>query len=90
MLSQQVLKLEEENQRLRELLKRADETIPKPKQCQNCKHYIQHYARVSGGNYHKIYAGHCTCKVPMGQRKGKKDPIPEDTCLCFEEGLHGE
>ncbi len=36
------------------------------------------------GIYFKLYTRHCTCGVPIRQRKGKKEPIPDDTCSCFE------
>lgn len=85
MLSEEIKKLEEENKRLKVLVGRIQEGIPRPKNCENCKNYIQHYGRDSWGTYYKIYRGHCRCDVPVKKRKGKSVPTPEDTCLCFEE-----
>ena len=87
MLAQEILKLEHENQRLKEQLAQLGEDFHKPKNCVSCKHYVQHYIRVSGG-YYPLYFGHCVCGVPIKERKGKKDPALNDTCLCFEEGFH--
>lgn len=64
------------------------ENITKLKQCRNCKHYVQHYGKSGNGAYFRLYTGHCTCDVPMGKRKEKADPTLEDTCLCFQEGVH--
>lgn len=84
MLSEAIEKLEQENAKLKELLKRTYENTPKPKQCDYCKHYIRHYGKKRDGSYYRIYTGHCICGVPTSKRKGKKEPTPEDTCLCFE------
>ena len=85
MISEKVQELELENKQLRTLILRQQENIPQPKDCEHCKHYIQHYGRTGYGQYYRIYMGHCTCGVPAGKRKGKSKPIPEDTCLCFEK-----
>lgn len=87
MLAEEIEKLEYENAKLRELLKLQQEDIPKPKQCKNCKYFRQHYSRTEYGNYFKLYMGHCICGVPTGKRKGKKNPTPEDTCICFQENI---
>ena len=85
MLAEEIAKLEGENQRLKELIKQMMGDVPKPKNCQNCKHYVQHYRMDDWGRFHKIYIGHCNCEVPIKKRNGKKEPNPEETCLCFEE-----
>lgn len=85
MISEKVQKLELENKRLGELIVKINENIPKPKDCKNCRHYVQHYFKDEYGNFCMLYMGHCTCGVPIGKRKGKKHPSLEDTCLCFEE-----
>ncbi len=85
MLSSEVSKLEAENQKLKEMLKIMGEDIPKPKDCRHCKNYIQYYCRDMHGNFHTIYAGHCICRVPARKRNGKRNPAPEETCLCYEE-----
>lgn len=85
MLANQVKELENENQRLKALLQKLREDIPKPKDCKHCEHYIQHYARNGYNDFHIVYMGHCVCGVPAGKRKGKKNPTPDDTCMCFEE-----
>ncbi len=84
MLSEQIAELELENKELKELLKQVNEGIPKSKKCENCKFYIRHYGRASNGVYFNLYTGHCTCGVPVKQRRGKKEPTPDDTCSCFE------
>lgn len=88
MLSGEVQKLETENKKLRELLKRLNEDVPRPKDCEHCRHYRQHYCRDEYGTFYKVYTGFCTCSVPAGKRKGKTGPAPEDTCLCFEQRGH--
>ncbi len=61
----------------------AELELEKPKKCEKCKYYIQHYGRTVTGVYFKLYTGHCTCGVPVKQRRGKKEPTPDDTCSCF-------
>lgn len=85
MLSDELKKIEDENQRLKVLVQQMLGSVPKRKNCESCKHYIQHYGRNAWGTYFKINAGHCICEVPTKKRKGKSEPTPEDTCLCFEE-----
>lgn len=87
MLAEKIQALEYENVKLKELLKLQEENILKPKECGNCKYYIQHYGKSAGGIYFKLYTGHCTCGVPVRKRKGKKNPEPEDTCTCFQEKM---
>lgn len=87
MLAEQIKKLENDNARLLEILRLRTENIPKPKECRDCKHYRQHYCKDEFGTYFKVYAGHCICKVSTKKRKGKKEPTPEDTCLCFQERI---
>lgn len=82
MLAQDVKNLENENYRLKETIKvmqsKFDEEELKPKACEYCKFYIQHYIKV-GGNYSQTYCGHCT----HGRVKDRK---PSDTCKYFEFG----
>lgn len=86
MLSQKVQELELQNRRMAVIIEDITKSnVPKPKNCENCKHYIQHYYRTEYGAYYKLYTGHCICGVPTKKRKGKKNPTPEDTCLCYEE-----
>lgn len=84
MLSSEVRQLENENHMLRESLdsmkKKFGEETPKPKACEYCKFYIQHYMKVDG-RYSKTCCGHCT----QGRVKGRK---PEDTCKYFELGTY--
>ena len=89
MLSKEVTALEQENHVLKKALKELGEkmersAVLKPKSCQYCKHYIQHYVK-DGLKYTPIYDGHCTCKVPIGKGR-KRRPSPEDTCPFFELG----
>ena len=83
-----MLSQEKENQKLKGIRQTSDDIL-KPMNCRHCKFFIQHYGKEKG-IYFKIYAGHCTCGVPLGKRKGKSNLTPEDTCLCFEEGQYGE
>ena len=85
MLSESVSKLETENKKLRELLKKFSEDVPRPKNCEHCSHYRQHYCRDEYGTFYKVFTGFCTCSVPAGKRKGKTKPTPEDVCQCFKE-----
>ena len=43
MLSEQIAELELENKELKGLLKQVNEDVAKPKKCEKCKYYIQHY-----------------------------------------------
>ena len=85
MLTEEIKKIEDENQHLKVLLGQMLGDIPRPKNCRNCKNYTQHYIRDDWGAFHKINMGHCRCEVPIKKRKGKSEPAPDDTCLCFEE-----
>ncbi len=84
MLSSEILKLETENQELKEMLRILSKDTSKPKDCRHCKYYIQYYCRDNHGNFRTIYAGHCICGVPSRKRNGKRNPTPEETCLCYE------
>ena len=86
MLSDKVQELELENKRLAVIIEDITKSgVPKPKNCENCKYYKQHYCRDGYGTYYKVYTGFCTCGVPAKKRKGKASPTPEETCLCFEK-----
>lgn len=95
MLSKEISKLEQENfilkKELNELKEKMDKNeVQKPKSCQYCKNFVQHFIKGGLGyksEYTPIYDGHCTCGVPI--RKGrKKNPKPDDTCPYFEIGTH--
>ena len=84
MLSVDVRKLEDENKRLKEAIKQMEvkfeEEQLKPKSCEFCKFYIQHYVKVEG-KYLMTHCGHCT--------HGKvKDRKPKDSCEYFELGTY--
>ena len=93
MLSKKVQKLERKNYVLEEALKELSEKmeqnqVAKPKSCQYCKHYVQHYIKGGIGylsEYTPIHDGHCICGVPI-KRGGKRRPKPDDTCAYFEIG----
>lgn len=95
MLAQEIHKIENENRILREALEELKEKmehneIQKPKGCQYCKNYIQHYIKDGAAHtlpYVPIYAGHCTCGVPIKEGR-KRRPKPDDTCPYFELGTH--
>lgn len=82
MISIEVQKLEQENEALKmEVEKYKAELgreLSKPKDCEHCQFYIQHYVRV-GNSYGKTYCGHCV----HGRTKNRK---PEDTCQYFKFG----
>lgn len=93
MLAQEIRKLENENyvlkERLQELSKKMEQNkVVKPKSCQYCRHYAQHYIKGGRGymkEYIPIHAGHCTSGVPIS-KGGKRKPVPDDTCPYFEIG----
>lgn len=95
MLSNKIAELERENillkDALTELGKRMEQSeIQKPKSCQYCKYFIQHYMKETyngSTSYHAVYDGHCTNRVPIGKGR-KRKPSPEDTCPFFEIGTH--
>lgn len=90
MLSREIAKLENENFALREELrelnaKMESNAVLKPKSCQYCKNYIQHYRKELTGEYKPIYAGHCASGMPI-KKGGRRKPNPDDTCPYFELG----
>ena len=87
MLAEEIAKLEGENQRLKVLVNQMMGNIPKPKNCQNCKYYVRHYGKRNDV-YYPLHFGHCICGVPIKERRGKKNPTLNDTCLCFKEGFN--
>lgn len=96
MLSNEIKALEQENFILKEALKELKEKMSnnekiKPKSCQYCKYFIQHYIRGGSPAYVKeyveIYEGHCTRGVPIC-KGGKRKTTPNDTCPYFELGTH--
>ena len=80
MLSNEVHQLEQENERLKQEVERLqieNGTLPPKKaDCEHCKFFYQHYIR-KGGDYHKIYFGHCIA----GRTKTRKQ---SDVCKLFE------
>jgi len=94
MLSSEIRELENENYNLKKALqeladKMEGNAILKPKSCQYCKNYIQHYAKGLFGSsteFSPVYAGHCVSGVPV-KKGGKKSPTPDDTCPYFEFGI---
>lgn len=94
MVSNEVKKLEYENHVLRQALEEIQEKmnkneVAKPKSCQYCKYYVQHYAKGGFPAYTKEYieinSGHCTRGVPI-KKGGKRNTVPDDTCQYFEIG----
>lgn len=93
MVSSDVKKLENENYILKnalaEIQKKMDSNeVAKPRSCQYCKYYVQHYAK-GGFPYTKefieLYIGHCSRGVPI-KKGGKRSTTPDDTCKYFEIG----
>lgn len=90
MIAERVRELEQENTHLRKTLKELTSKIEqgeisKPKSCQYCRNFVQHYRKETNGRYEPIYAGHCTSRVPI-KKGGKKNPVPDDICPYFELG----
>lgn len=93
MLSKEIASLEHENQILKNALKELgtkmeQNEVRKPKSCQYCKNYLQHYIKGGIGyrsEYTPVCFGHCTCGVPL-KKGGKKYPRPDETCPYFELG----
>ena len=90
MIAERVLELEQENVQLRntlmELARKMEQgEVLKPKSCQYCRNFVQHYRKETNGRYEPIYAGHCTSRVPI-KKGGKKNPVPDDICPYFELG----
>lgn len=96
MLSREISKLEQENitlkRELEELRRKMENNeVAKPRSCQYCRNYIQHYIKggaASTKEYIPICAGHCTCGVPVSKGR-KKNPRPDETCPYFELGTYG-
>lgn len=95
MLAQEIKNLENENYALKEALKELSRKMEqneavKPKSCQYCKNFIQHYIKDGTSyrdEYTPIYDGHCTSRVPIC-KGGKRNPTPDDTCPYFEFGTY--
>lgn len=96
MLSNEVIRMEQENKELRAALKELADRMEKsevlkPRSCQYCRNYIQHYMKTFG-KYNRefvpVYAGHCVCNVP-GKRSRVRKKNPDDTCPYFEIGVRG-
>ena len=84
MLSQDVLKMERENQRLQdenmELRRLLGTEPPKPMDCGSCRNFKEHYIR-SGAGYILTNDGHC-----MAGRRVAKRTADGKTCRYFELG----
>ncbi len=89
MLSNEVIKMEQEcerlkleNEELRRILGREPE---KPMDCQSCAFFIQHYvyysASIGGGDYTKLNFGHCTQGMKIKHKAAK-----DKTCQFFVLG----
>lgn len=93
MLSREIANLEHENRVLKEALeelkKRMEQNeVMKPKSCQYCKNYIQHYRKETRGystEFVPVNDGYCLNGVPTC-KGGKKRPKPDDVCQYFEIG----
>lgn len=81
-LSTKVNELEQENETLKEELERLKQFYGddyKPKRCQECKHFNQHYIRC-GVHYFKIDEGTCNAG-----RRMKKKAAEDERCQFFEK-----
>lgn len=80
-LSEKVRRLERENEELKEENERIKQEYGddyKPKKCQECKHFHQHYVKV-GMCYLKVNEGHCTAGVRTRKKRNE-----DDRCQFFE------
>ena len=94
MIAERVRELVHENVQLRNTLielarKMEHGEVLKPKSCQYCRNFVQHYRKETNGRYEPVYAGHCTSRVPI-KKGGKKNPVPDDICPYFELGAEGK
>ena len=80
MIAENVLKIEQDNEHLREENERLRTLLgvelSRTENCELCKFYIQHYIR-HGFEYAKTYLGHCT----HGRNKNRKPD--EKGCKYF-------
>ncbi len=87
MVAEKVKELEQENITLKAQLEElhqiygANSSVPK--NCEYCKHFLQHYIK-DGKSYYPIYAGHC---VAENRVKGRK---LNDTCQSFAKREYGK
>lgn len=96
MLSREIANLERENRVLKDALeelraKMEENGAAKPKSCQYCKNYVQHYRKGMPGDreaYVPVNDGYCLSEVPVC-KGGKRRPKPDDTCQFFELGTPG-
>ena len=82
MLSQEIMKMEQENEALKEIvakLKRTEEGKREPRTCEHCRFFYQHYIKIGYSTYAKTYCGHCV----HGRVREKK---PDKFCDYFEPG----
>lgn len=81
-----IRRLEDENKKLKQVIEDLTESFEiqeeKPRACERCKFYMQHYIK-SGKQYAKTNSGHCV----QGRIKARK---PGDTCKFFEFGTHSQ
>ena len=87
MLSKEVKRMEwelealrRENESLRKQLQAEPEK--KPKQCKDCKFFIQHYTYLHG-RYSKLDKGHC-----VAGKSCKDRPADNKKCEYFEFGTY--
>ncbi len=81
MLSQEIRKMEQENEALKEIvekLKKSEER-KNTRACESCRFYYQHYIKLGYSTYAKTYCGHCV----HGRVREKK---PDGLCNYFEPG----
>ena len=82
--------LKQENRVLNEAIDRLKEMLVEekiPKDCEHCRHFVQHYIKNIGGmyktDYTALYYGHCV----LGRSKRKNS---EETCNRFTLGTLAE
>lgn len=81
-LSTKVCELERENEALKDEIERLKQLYGddyKPKRCQECVHFHQHYTKC-GSYYFKIDEGHCVAGGRI-----KKKAAEDERCQFFEK-----
>lgn len=85
MLALEIAKLEQENIRLKEQIKKLQGIcggIEVPKNCEYCENFIQHYFK-NGEKYYPTYNGCCQAGNRIKSRK------INDTCKAFIKKQYG-
>ena len=72
MLTEEIKKIEDENQHLKVLLGQMLGDIPRPKNCGNCRNYTQHYIRDDWGGVPQDSHGALQVRSPNQEAEGEE------------------